>query len=117
MGVGDDSAGRAGEIGGGPREGFRELRGMRRENEGGLAVAVIRGWQVARGKILGTINADFQHPPDVLGRLLEREAGADLVVAPRPGDGGGLGDWGWARRICSWCGAQIGRSTLLTRCV
>ena len=89
--------------------GFPELRVVRRQNEGGLAVAVIRGWQVARGKMLGTINADFQHPPDVLGRLLEREAGADLVVATRHGDGGGLGDWGLTRRISSWGAAQIGR--------
>ena len=57
--VDDDSADRTWEIAGRLRERFRELRVVRRQNEGGLAVAVIRGWQVARGKILGTINADF----------------------------------------------------------
>ncbi|MCX6630531.1 MAG: polyprenol monophosphomannose synthase, partial [Candidatus Solibacter sp.] len=107
--VDDDSADRTWEIAARLREGFPELRVVRRQNEGGLAVAVIRGWQVARGQMLGTINADFQHPPDVLGRLLERQAGADLVVATRHGDGGGLGDWGLARRISSWGAAQIGR--------
>ena len=81
----------------------------RAPNEGGLAVAVIRGWQVARGQMLGTINADFQHPPAVLGRLLRTRGGADLVVATRHGDGGGLGDWGLTRRVSSWGAAQIGR--------
>jgi dolichol-phosphate mannosyltransferase len=107
--VDDDSADRTWEIAARLREGFPELRVMRRRREGGLAVAVIRGWQVARGQILGTINADFQHPPDVLGRLLERREGADLIVATRHGDGGGLGDWGLARRVSSWGAARIGR--------
>ena len=107
--VDDDSADGTCEIAARLCEGFPELRVVRRRNEGGLAVAVIRGWQVARGQILGTINADFQHPPEVLGRLLERQAGADLVVATRHGDGGGLGDWGMTRRISSWGAAQIGR--------
>ncbi len=107
--VDDDSADRTWEIAARLCADFPALRVVRRQNEGGLAVAVIRGWQVARGQFLGTINADFQHPPDVLGRLLERRDGADLVVATRHGDGGGLGDWGMARRISSWGAAQIGR--------
>ena len=110
--VDDDSADRTWEIAAGIAVTFPELRVVRRRNEGGLAVAVIRGWQVARGPLLGTINADFQHPPDVLGRLLERTEGADLVVATRHGDGGGLGDWGLTRRITSWGAAQIGRFLL-----
>jgi len=107
--VDDDSADRTWEIAAGLMPGFPELRVVRRVNEGGLAVAVIRGWQVARGQILGTINADFQHPPDVLPRLIERSGGADLVVATRHGDGGGVGDWGMIRRVTSWGAAQVGR--------
>jgi dolichol-phosphate mannosyltransferase len=107
--VDDDSADGTGAIAAALMDGFPELRVVRRQNEGGLAVAVIRGWQVARGATLGTINADFQHPPDVLGRLLERQTGADLVVATRHSDGGGLGDWGLSRRITSWGAAQLGR--------
>jgi len=110
--VDDDSADRTWEIAARLRPGFPELRVLRRQNEGGLAVAVIRGWQVARGQLLGTINADFQHPPDVLGRLLARRDGADLIVATRHGDGGGLGDWGLARRVSSWGAAWIGRCLL-----
>ena len=107
--VDDDSADRTWEIAARLATDFPALRVVRRQREGGLAVAVIRGWQVARGQILGTINADFQHPPDALGRLLERREGADLIVATRHGDGGSLGDWGLARRISSWGAAQLGR--------
>jgi dolichol-phosphate mannosyltransferase len=110
--VDDDSPDLTWEIAAGIAETFPELRVVRRRNEGGLAVAVIRGWQVAHGALLGTINADFQHPPDVLSRLLERTEGADLVVATRHGDGGGLGDWGLTRRITSWGAAKIGRVML-----
>jgi len=107
--VDDDSPDRTWEIAAGLMTDFPELRVVRRQNEGGLAVAVIRGWQVARGQILGTINADFQHPPDVLPRLVERADGADLVVATRHSDGGGVGDWGLMRQVTSWGAARIGR--------
>jgi len=110
--VDDDSPDRTWEVAAALMRGFPELRVVRRQNEGGLAVAVMRGWQVARGAVLGTINADFQHPPDVLGRLLERMGDADLVVATRHGDGGGLGDWGMMRRISSWGASRIGRVLL-----
>ena len=110
--VDDDSPDRTWEIAAGLMSDFPELRVVRRQNEGGLAVAVMRGWQVAQGTVLGTINADFQHPPDVLSRLLERMGEADLVVATRHGDGGGLGDWGLMRRVSSWGASQIGRVLL-----
>jgi dolichol-phosphate mannosyltransferase len=87
---------------------------VRRRGERGLASAVIRGWQAGRGEVLGTINADLQHPPEILARMVLAIDGADLVVATRHADGGGLGDWGWARRVASF-GAQIAGMALLKR--
>ncbi len=92
--------------------GFPQLRVVRRVGERGLARAVIRGWQAARGSVLGTINADFQHPPELLGRMVARLAESDLVVATRHGDGGSLGDWGVKRRLTSWGAGLIGRILL-----
>jgi len=110
--VDDDSADGTWEVAAAMVAEFPELRVVRRQNEAGLAVAVIRGWQVSRGRMVGTINADFQHPPDVLVKLVERANGADLVVATRHSDGGGLGDWGLMRRLSSWGAARIGRVLL-----
>jgi dolichol-phosphate mannosyltransferase len=60
------------------------VRVLRRQRERGLSTAVIRGWQAARGEILGVMDADLQHPADVnLGLLKEIERGADLAAASR----------------------------------
>ncbi|MGO9988168.1 MAG: glycosyltransferase [Steroidobacteraceae bacterium] len=85
------------------------LRVMRREQERGLSTAVIRGWQAARGQVLCVIDADLQHPPDValaLYRVIER--GADIAVASRHLEGGGVSDWSVLRRIVSRTAQLIG---------
>jgi len=79
-----------------------QLRVMRRQGDRGLSSAVIRGWQVAQGQILGVIDADLQHPPEVLqGLLAAMQAGADLAVGSRHVEGGGVSEWSLARRILS----------------
>ena len=110
--VDDDSPDLSWEIAAGCQANFPQLRVVRRTRENGLAGAVIRGWQLARGRILGTINADFQHPPAVLPRLLHLIDGADLVVASRFAAGGGLGDWAMHRRINSHVAHRLGRTLL-----
>lgn len=83
------------------------LRVMRRQQERGLSTAVIRGWQASRGEILGVIDGDLQHPPEVLGQLLAAIAqGAALAVASRNADGGGVSTWSAMRRFLSR-GAQL----------
>jgi dolichol-phosphate mannosyltransferase len=85
------------------------LRVMRREQERGLSTAVIRGWQAARGQVLCVIDADLQHPPEValaLYRVIER--GADIAVASRNLEGGGVSDWSVLRRIVSRTAQLIG---------
>ncbi|MEL4896492.1 glycosyltransferase [Crocosphaera sp. Alani8] len=86
---------------------YPQLRVMCRTEEKGLSTAVIRGWQVARGEILGVIDADLQHPPEVLQQLLGKmDRGADLAVASRHVEGGGVSEWSIIRRFLSR-GAQV----------
>jgi dolichol-phosphate mannosyltransferase len=86
---------------------YPQLRVMRRVVEKGLSTAIIRGWQVARGEILGVIDADLQHPPEVLLRLWQQmQHGASLAVASRNVEGGGVSEWSLMRRFLSR-GAQM----------
>ncbi|MBR8836581.1 MAG: glycosyltransferase [Stigonema ocellatum SAG 48.90 = DSM 106950] len=81
---------------------YPQLRVMRRQHERGLSSAVIRGWQVARGRVLGVIDGDLQHPPHVLLQMLHNiEQGADLTVASRHVEGGGVSSWSFVRRLLS----------------
>ena len=81
---------------------YPQLRVMRRIEERGLSTAVIRGWQAARGEVLGVIDADLQHPPELLLKLWgEIKRGGDLAVASRHVEGGGVSDWSVIRRFLS----------------
>ena len=86
---------------------FPQLRVIRRVTESGLSSAVIRGWQVAQGEILGVIDADLQHPPEILLQLVSAiEHGNDLALASRHVEGGGVSEWSLIRRSLSR-GAQV----------
>jgi dolichol-phosphate mannosyltransferase len=86
---------------------YPNLRVMRRTEERGLSTAVIRGWQAARGEVFGVIDGDLQHPPEVLANLWQEvAAGADMAVASRHVEGGGVSNWSVLRRILSR-GAQV----------
>jgi len=105
--VDDDSPDRTWEVAVSLTRDFPKLRVVRRIGERGLSSAVIRGWQVSRGEVLAVIDADLQHPPEVTLRLWsEMDRGADLAVASRHLEGGGVSDWSVARRFLSR-GAQL----------
>ncbi|MEH1998077.1 MAG: glycosyltransferase [Nostoc sp.] len=105
--VDDDSPDRTWEIAQSLTTEYPQLRVMRRQQERGLSSAVIRGWQAATGSMLGVIDGDLQHPPEVLMQLLRSvEQGADLAVASRHVEGGGVSSWSLVRRLLSR-GAQL----------
>ncbi len=105
--VDDDSADRTWQVALELCTRFPKLRVIRRQGERGLGTAVVRAWQVARGEILAVMDADLQHPPEAnLGLLSEMKRGADLAVASRHVEGGGLSDWSVFRRVLSR-GAQL----------
>jgi dolichol-phosphate mannosyltransferase len=88
------------------------LRVVRRRGARGPAGAVVRGWQLARGAILGTINADLQHPPALLTRLLAALAEADVAVASRHAAGGDMDGWPMHRHAASALASGLGRALL-----
>jgi dolichol-phosphate mannosyltransferase len=105
--VDDDSEDETWRIAAELAEVYPSVRVIRRQNERGLATAVLRGWQVSRGEVLGVIDADLQHPPEALAALLaEIGRGADLAAGSRNAEGGGVSDWSFARRVLSR-GAQL----------
>ena len=79
------------------------VRLVRRRGERGLATAVARGIQEARGKYIVVMDADLQHPPEKVPELLDKALSekADLVVASRNAPGGGIEEWSPWRRLVS----------------
>ena len=78
------------------------VRVIVRKNERGLASAVVHGFKQASGEILGVIDADLQHPPEVLPELLVGiRSGAEVAIASRYVKGGGSEGWSMTRKIIS----------------
>jgi dolichol-phosphate mannosyltransferase len=60
------------------------VRLLVRHNQKGLAGAVIHGWQHTDADLLGVMDADLQHPPELLPALLAAlEGGADIAIGSR----------------------------------
>lgn len=69
----------------------------------GLGGAVLRGLQAARAPWTCVMDADLQHPPELLPRLLAEaeRSGSDLVVASRYRDDGESNSFGLSRALIS----------------
>jgi dolichol-phosphate mannosyltransferase len=79
-----------------------------RKGEKGLATAVVHGLKFASGKIIGVMDADLQHPPEVLPALIKAiEDGADMAVGSRYIPGGGCPNWDISRKIISKVALKI----------
>lgn len=78
------------------------VRVILRKNKKGLASAVVDGLNQANGNIVCVMDADLQHPPEVIPDMLrEIDSGADMVIASRYVKGGSCQGWGATRRIIS----------------
>jgi dolichol-phosphate mannosyltransferase len=78
------------------------VRLLIRNNEKGLAGAVIHGWRHTNAEFLGVIDADLQHPPEVLPALLAGiQSGADLAVGSRYTEQTSVPGWSFFRQAVS----------------
>jgi len=87
-----------------------------RVGERGLGTALLRGYKYAleRGyDVLVQMDADLQHPPELIPRLVSRVAGGcDAVVASRYIEGGGFSRWPLHRRVVSRVANWYARAVL-----
>jgi len=80
------------------------IRLLVRKGQRGLAGAVIHGWKNTEANLLGVMDADLQHPPETLPKLLQAmKEGADIAVASRYANGNCVGNWNALRRFISRC--------------
>jgi len=78
------------------------VRLLVRKGERGLSGAILHGWQRTDATVLGVMDADLQHPPELLPHLLTAiKDGRDLVIGSRYTDGGDLGHWNPIRKMLS----------------
>ncbi len=91
-----------------------------RRGERGLAGAIVHGWQNSKAEILGAIDADLQHPPELLTQLwAAMNQGNDVVVASRYAKQGGVPTWNPVRHLVSrlavWMTVPLQRPGIFVR--
>jgi len=79
---------------------------LTREAKKGIGSAYLDGFRFSVAnldpQIVLEMDADLQHPPGVIGALVRAvDGGADVAVASRYVEGGGVAGWSWSRRVVS----------------
>lgn len=76
---------------------------LHRSGKLGLGTAVVAGIEAASAPVVGVIDADLSHPPDMPARMLAvmHRTSADIVIGSRYIPGGGTRNWPLTRRIMS----------------
>ncbi len=88
------------------------VRFVHRTDERGLASAVVKGFELSTGTCIIVMDADLQHPPELLPVIIKRLASADVVIPSRFIDGGSDGGLSIFRKLVSWTARLIGRLSI-----
>jgi len=80
-------------------------RVIEREGARDLTLAVLHGVSHAKGNLIGVMDADLSHPPELLPILVQAvRSGYEVAIASRYVPGGRVLHWPWSRRILSRVG-------------
>jgi dolichol-phosphate mannosyltransferase len=84
---------------------------IHRSGKLGLGTAVVEGFEAARAPVVGVIDADLSHPPELLPLMLAvmRKTSADIVIGSRYIPGGGTRNWPFGRLVLSRLACVIAR--------
>ena len=85
---------------------------LRRLKKRGLSSAVLDGFKMAKGTILGVMDADFSHPPSKLPKLIDPliRSTADVTLGSRYAKGGKILNWPLRRQFTSRIATLLARA-------
>lgn len=95
---------------------LNSVKVIHRPGKLGLSSAIFDGASVAQGHAVGVIDADLQHPPQLLKEMFSKiKEGYDVIVASRYVKGGRIEGWSFTRKIISKTASFLAH-LLLKRC-
>lgn len=90
-----------------------KIKLLKRIGQRDLSLSVLDGFKEASGEILGVMDADLSHPPEIIPTILEELKNANLVVASRKASGSEIKNWPFRRKLNAWVAKFLGQT--LTR--
>jgi dolichol-phosphate mannosyltransferase len=99
-------------------EGMPAFSLIEREGKKGLGTAYIEGFRSVIEKqdpdVVVQMDADLQHPPEIVGSLVDKvgSGGADVAIASRQVEGGSSKGLNWRRRAISEGASWLSRTVL-----
>ena len=109
--VDDNSPDGTGKILDNLRKNQENLKVIHRKGKLGLSSAVLEGWRIAEGEVLGVMDADLSHPPKKIKELfwsIEKE-NFDFAIGSRYTKGGRIKGWNFKRRLMSKIATLLAR--------
>lgn len=92
---------------------YPQVNYLHRENGRGLGTAVVEGFARAKAQYIIVMDADLQHPPELLPLMIEKlQAGCEVVVPSRFVPGGSDGGLNPLRKLVSWTARVLGQLAL-----
>jgi dolichol-phosphate mannosyltransferase len=89
---------------------YYPIKVIKRSGKLGLGTAIIEGFCKSSGDIMGVIDADMQHPPELIPELISAlQDGYDIAIASRYISGGGVEGWSFFRRLTSKVATMLAR--------
>ncbi len=87
------------------------IKVIHRDKKLGLASAVLEGFKVACGDLLGVMDSDLSHPPEIIPLLIKdlELQGADIIIASRFIRGSGIAHWPKIRLWGTHCAMLVVR--------
>jgi len=90
---------------------YRNLKVLHRKEKMGLSSAILDGLKIMNGKILGVMDADLSHPPEMIPLMLDimKNENADFVIGSRYVRGGKIKGWDFYRKTVSKVGTLLSK--------